>query len=156
MRNYPISASLEIQAPAARLYALIADYNQGHPRILPKPYFVALQVEQGGVGAGTQISFQMRLMGRLQSFHATITEPEPGRMLIETNLENGSATLFTVDPQENGQQARVTIATTLPVRDGLLGSIEGWLASQLLRPIYQKELAQLAAVAREANQQGQP
>ena len=151
MRNYPISASLEIQAPAARLYALIADYNQGHPRILPKPYFVALQVEQGGVGAGTQISFQMRLMGQLKTFHAAITEPEPGRMLVETNLENNSTITFAVDPLENGQQARVTITTAITVRDGWLGSIEGWLTSQLLRPIYQKELAQLAAVAREAN-----
>jgi hypothetical protein len=41
----------------------------------------------------------------------------------------------------------VTLTTDSTVHDGVLGAVEGWLAGQLLRPIYVKELAQLAAVA---------
>jgi hypothetical protein len=129
------------------VYAIIADYHTGHPRILPKPHFVSLTVEKGGVGAGTLISFQMRLMGRLQTFHAAITEPEPGRVLVETDTTAGVVTTFTVDARDNGQHAQVTITTDIRVREGVSGAVQGWLITQLLRPIYVKELEQLAAIA---------
>jgi hypothetical protein len=106
-----------------------------------------LTVEKGGVGAGTLISFQMRLMGRLQTFHAAITEPEPGRVLVETDLDTGAVTTFTVEPRDDGQRAQVTITTDTQVRQGVLGALQGWLTTQLLRPIYVKELEQLAAIA---------
>lgn len=114
---------------------------------MPKPYFVSLQVEQGGVGAGTVINFQMQLMGRLQTFRSAVTEPEPGRVLAETVLATGAVTTFTVESRAEGQQTHVTIDTETKVREGLLGVIEGWLTTQLLRPIYVKELEQLAAIA---------
>jgi hypothetical protein len=41
----------------------------------------------------------------------------------------------------------VTITTDLKVRGGVFGKMQGWLTERLLRPIYVKELAQLAAVA---------
>jgi hypothetical protein len=129
------------------VYRIIADYHDGHPHILPKPHFVSLTVEQGGLGAGTVIRFQMRLMGRLQTFRATITEPEPGRMLVETDMQTGAVTTFTVEPHDDAQHAAVTIATTMSVRNGLLGRLQGWLTTRLLHPIYIKELAQLAQVA---------
>ena len=55
--------------------------THGHPQILPKPPFVSLEVEKGGIGAGTVIRIAMRVLGRLQTFGAVITEPEPGRVL---------------------------------------------------------------------------
>jgi hypothetical protein len=147
MPQHTISAAALIPAPPQQVYGIIADYRDGHPHILPKPHFVSLTVEQGGVGAGTVIRFQMRLMGRLQTFRATITEPEPGRVLVETDIQTGAVTTFTVEPRADAQQAAVTIMTTTPVRAGLLGRLEAWLATRLLRPIYVKELAQLADVA---------
>ncbi len=66
---------------------------------------------------------------------------------METDLQTGAATTFTVEPGADAQQAAVTIATTMTVREGLLGRLEAWLATRLLRPIYIRELAQLAAVA---------
>ena len=149
MAKHDISASKLISAPARTVYDLIADYHNGHPRILPKPYFLALNVEQGGYGAGTIIRFQMQLLGRLQSFHAEITEPEPGHTLVETDLNSGVVTIFTVDPRSDGQEAFVTITTTTTVPDGILGKIQGWLTTRLLHPIYEKELDQLAAVVKE-------
>ena len=147
MTQKRIAASSLIQAAAQQIYAIIADYRDGHPRILPKPYFVSLTVEQGGVGAGTVVTFQMKVMGSLRTFHSVITEPEPGRVLVETDSKAGTVTAFTVDPRDNGQQAFVTITTDLQVRDGFFGKVQGWMTARLLRPIYVKELEQLAAVA---------
>ena len=149
MAKHSLSASKLISSPAQRIYGLIADYRNGHPRILPKPYFVSLEVEQGGYGAGTIINFQMQLMGRIQTFHSTITEPKPGHILVETDMNTGAVTTFTVDPRLDGQEAFVTITTTTNVPDGIVGKIQGWLTTRLLSPIYEKELDQLAALAKE-------
>lgn len=147
MAQHTISASALIPAPPAQLYTIIADYRDGHPHILPKPHFVGLTVEQGGVGAGTVIRFQMRLLGRIRTFRAAITEPEPGRVLVETDLQTGAATTFLVEPSADAQQTTITITTTTTVRDGLVGRLEAWLATRLLHPIYIRELAQLATVS---------
>ena len=116
-------------------------------RILPKPYFLSLDVEKGGYGEGTVIHFQMKVMGRVLSFHSVITEPTPGRVLVETDLNTGAVTTFMVEPHQEGKQSFVTISTTINVPDGIAGKIQGWLTTQLLRPIYLKEIEQLAAVA---------
>ncbi len=142
-----ISASATIPARRERVYSLIANYRDGHQRILPRQ-FRDLVVEQGGVGAGTVIRFQMTFFGRTQNFRTSITEPEPGRMLVETYLEPaGTVTTFTVDPGTAPADSRVTISTEIPVRAGVLGFIEKTLATLLLRPIYQQELTNLARVA---------
>lgn len=145
--RHVVSASAVIPARRERIYSLIANYNDGHPRILPKE-FTSLVVEQGGVGAGTIIRFQMSLLGKKQSFRAAITEPEPGRVLVETDLDtNGAVTTFTVNPGGAPADSHVTISTELPVRAGVLGNIEKRVMTLLLRPIYVKELENLARVA---------
>jgi len=145
--RYVVSASAIIPARRERVYSLIANYRDGHPRILPKQ-FSNLVVEQGGVGAGTVIRFQMSVFGKKQTFRAAITEPEPGRVLVETDLDtNGAVTTFTVNPGTAPADSNVTISTELPARSGFLGSIERKLATLLLRPIYVKELENLARVA---------
>jgi len=145
--KHVISASATIPARRERVYSLIANYNDGHPRILPKQ-FSGLVVEQGGVGAGTVIRFQMSVLGRKQTFRAAITEPEPGRVLVETDLgSNGAVTTFTVDPGTAPADSQVTISTELPVRSGFRGKIERQLSALLLRPIYLRELQNLARVA---------
>lgn len=149
MAHQSFSASALIPSPAKIVYRLIADYRNGHPRILPKPYFVSLDVEQGGYGEGTVINFQMKMMGQIQSFHSTITEPTPGQVLVEKDSNTGAATTFTVEPRLDGKHSFVTISTTIDVPDGIPGKIQGWLTGQLLRPIYVKELEQLAKVAAE-------
>jgi hypothetical protein len=145
MQNKPekhiVSASATIPARRERVYSLIANYKDGHPRILPGQ-FTSLLVEQGGVGAGTIIRFQMSVFGKKQTFRAAITEPEPGRVLVETDLDaNGAATTFIVNPGRAPADSHVTISTELRVRSGFLGKIE------LLRPVYVQELENLARVA---------
>ena len=145
--RHTVSASAVIPARRERVYSLIANYNDGHSRILPRQ-FTNLVVEQGGVGSGTVIRFQMSLLGRKQNFRAAITEPEPGRVLVETNLDaNGAVTTFTVNPGGAPADSHVTISTELPVRGGFLGKFERTAATFLLRPIYVRELENLARVA---------
>jgi len=145
--THTITASAVIPARRERVYSLLADYNDGHPRIVPRQ-FTALTVEQGGIGEGTIIRFQMSLLGRKQSFRAAITEPEPGRVLVETDLDtNGAVTTFTVDSGTAPADSRVTISTVLPVRSGILGVVEKMFSTLLLRPLYVQELANLARVA---------
>lgn len=145
MATNDIRASKVVQAPAARVYNIIADYRDGHPRILPPKYFKWLRVESGGVGAGTRISFAMRVMGTTSVLHATITEPEPGRKLVES-YPNGVATTFLVEP-EGPAASRVTFITTLSPRRGLAAAIERWVSRRALPGIYDDELERLAEYA---------
>jgi len=145
--KHVITASAVIPARRERVYSLISNYKDGHPRILPKQ-FTSLIVEQGGIGAGTVIRFEMSIFGKKQTFRAAITEPEPGRILVETDLAtNGAVTTFTIDPDSAPADSRVTISTEIPVRAGFLGRVERMLTTLLLRPIYKKELENLARVA---------
>lgn len=142
-----ISASTIIPARRERVYSLLANYHDGHARILPKQ-FSNLVVEQGGVGAGTVIGLQVSLLGRKQKLRAAITEPEPGRVLVETYLDgNGAVTTFTVSPGRAPADSNVTISTVLPVRAGLRGIIERKFSTLLLRPMYRTQLENLARVA---------
>ncbi len=68
----------------------------------------------------------MKLMCKSQQFRASVTELQPGRLLVET-IENGKVTFFRVEPRENRRAAFVTITTDTSVRSGLLGKVEGWL-----------------------------
>ena len=142
-----ITASAIIPARRERVYSILANYKEGHPRILPRQ-FRELIVEQGGTGAGTVIRFQMSVFGKKQTFRAAITEPEPGRVLVETDLDaNGAVTTFIVDPGTAPADSRVTISTEVAVRSGVAGFLEKRLSTLLLRSICVKELANLARVA---------
>ena len=145
-----ITMSAYIKAPAEHVYAILANYYDGHPTILPRQYFSDLQVEQGGIGAGTVIRFQMHVLGKTQTFRAAIAEPEPGRVLVETNLPAGAVTTFTVDPRAEGRHTQVTIITELETRDGILGLLERFLTTVTLRRIYAQELGLLAARAEKS------
>jgi hypothetical protein len=67
MKTKQVSASAVINAPAKQVYTILADYHDGHPRILPQQYFSSLEVERGGVGAGTVLRFQMRAVDSTSS-----------------------------------------------------------------------------------------
>lgn len=142
-----------INAPAAEIYNIITDYRTMHPRILPKPYFLYLNVEKGGIGEGTIINFGMRIFGQTRSFRALISEPfrsaqdQSGRVLLETDLASGVVTRFSVSPKESRHLAEVTISTELKG----LGIVEGFLAKTMLQKVYREELDLLAGLAEEHN-----
>ena len=144
MASIRVSADTVIAAPAARVYDLMADYRNGHPRILPPEYFGALTVERGGRGAGTRIRFEMKAFGKVNVASGEVTEPVPGRELRET-LDDGIVTTFRVDPIDAGT-TRVTIETAYE-KPGVRGLIESILAPRYLSKVY---VAELALLGREA------
>ena len=147
-KTFTVNASAPVDAPAEVVYGIIADYRNGHPHILPKQYFEWLEVEQGGRGEGTVIRFQMRVLGQTRVLRAVINEPDPGRVLVETDTSGaGPVTTFTVEPAGSG--SHVTISTVLTSAGGPLGVAERFVLRRLLRRIYARELGQLGRVAVE-------
>jgi len=146
MATQKFSVSKLIHSPAQVIYSIIADYINGHPMILPKPPFVSLKVEKGGTGAGTEIIVKMEMFGKIQSFRAVVSEPNPGQVLVETT-DTGYITTFTVEQRDNGINSYVTFTTEFAENSGLMKKIEFWLTSKLLLPVYKKELEKLAEVA---------
>lgn len=137
-----ISASVErrIEAPADAVYAVIADFREHHPRILPSA-FSDLAVEEGGVGAGTVHRFTLTLGGRARTSRARIDEPEPGRVLTEREIDGNLVTTFTVDALPH-ERSHVTIATTWET-PGMRGVMERIAAPRILRRLYTDELTLL-------------
>jgi len=145
--TYTISATARLQAPPRRVYDTIANYHSGHPRIVPKQ-FSNLKVEQGGIGAGTIITFDVTVLGRKTAFRAEVTEPEPGRVLVERNVSGSdSVTTFIVDAGAHAGEAVVTINTEMTDRGGLAGAIEKFITRRVLRPMYAEELRRLEDAA---------
>ena len=133
-----IRAERAMAAPPERVYRCIADYREHHPNFLP-PAFSNFRVEQGGVGTGTEIRFDLTVGGRTLQYHGHVTEPEPGRVLAETYADGG-VTTFTVTPEGSG--SRVRIETTAEAK-GIQGVFARLLAPRLLRPLFDDELARL-------------
>ena len=97
MAKIVASAEGTVDAPADTVYGYIADMREHHPRFLP-PAFSDFQVESGGVGAGT--CFKLTAGGRTREYRTVVAEPEPGRILTESDTNSSAITTFTVSPQD--------------------------------------------------------
>ncbi len=146
MAQIRIAADRLIQAPAEKVYLYIADYREHHPRFLP-PAFSDYRVEQGGVGAGTVVRFRMTVGRRSRVYRQQVAEPEPGRVLTESDLSSSAVTTFTVSPE--GDQSRVQIVTTWKGAGGVGGFFERIFAPRALRRLYADELERLDRYAQE-------
>lgn len=145
MAQLVVAAERTIGAPAAEVYGYIADMRE-HPHFLP-PAFSDFEVESGGVGAGTVTRFKVTAGGRTREYRMTVAEPEPGRVLTETDATSSLVTTTTVDPR--GDASLVTISTTWQGAGGIGGFFERTFAPRVLRGIYADELARLDAYARQ-------
>jgi hypothetical protein len=150
MGQISVKASAILNAHAEDVYATIADYHQGHPRILPAAFF-DLQVEEGGYGEGTVMRFKMKVLGAEQAFHQRVSEPEPGHVLVEQDISSvqNIISTFVVTPVENDAKAHVEISTTMNTSPGLAGIVERIVVPMVNPRLYRKELKLLEAVAQE-------
>jgi hypothetical protein len=140
-----VVAERSMDAPADVVYQCIANYREHHrPGGFLPPSFSDFRIERGGVGAGTVISFKMALGGRTRGMTQTVSEPEPGRVLVESG--QGVSTTFTVQP--DGAGCRVRFDTRLE-DGGLEGILTRLFAPRLLQPVYQDELRRLEVYAQE-------
>jgi hypothetical protein len=145
MNDITAAASRHIPAPPDRIYDVFADYVEKHPRILPEE-FSDYRLEAGGRGAGTVISVTVTLQGGARQMRMAVSEPEPGRVMVETDEARKTVTRFTVDPSEGG--STVTIDTRFPRSGRLRGLIESLFAPRMLRALYAKELGRVAEYLR--------
>ena len=140
-----VSTERTVDAPAGAVYGYIADMRGHHPQFLP-PAFSDFQVESGGVGEGTITRFTLTAGGRTRQYRMKVAEPEPGRVLTESDTGSSAVTTFTVTPQ--GGQSVVQIATTWEGAGGIGGFFERLFAPRVMRSIYADELERLDAYAR--------
>ena len=146
MARIAVSAEGTVEAPADTVYRYIADMREHHPRFLP-PAFSDFRVESGGVGAGTILRYKLTAGGRTREYRTMIAEPEPGRVLTESDTGSSAVTTFTVSPQ--GPASLVQISGTGDGAGGIGGLFERIFAPRVLRAIYTDELKRLDAYARE-------
>lgn len=144
MNTYTVEVTATIDAPAAAVYAILADYHDGHPAILPAPYFTGLIVIEGGYGAGTVAETTMNVFGARRTYLMAVSEPEPGRVLREEDAAAGLVTVVTVDPVDEGRRSQVTFLTTSRVSPGLKGWLEKLMNPPITRRIYREEMQLLA------------
>lgn len=148
MSNITVSVSKNVEASAATVYDILADYNNHHPNILPPNAFAGLDIEAGGVGAGTQLLVHFNVMGIKQQRRLTVTEPEPGAVLAERDIDTDLLTTFTVQPLGPGQ-SQVTIKSVWQPQPGLQGLIDRFTTPFFMRRIYRQELVMLNEYAQQ-------
>jgi uncharacterized protein YndB with AHSA1/START domain len=146
MASIVVSAERVIDAPADAVYRYVADMRDHHPHFLP-PAFSDFRVESGGVGAGTITRFKVTAGGRTREYRMRVDEPEPGRVLTESDTGSSLVTTTTVTPRDSA--ASVHISTTWNGAGGIGGFFEKTFAPRAMRAIYADELERLDAYARE-------
>jgi hypothetical protein len=144
MATILVSAERTVDAPADAVFGYIADMREHHPHFLP-PAFSDFQVESGGVGEGTITRFAVTAGGRTRQYRMKVAEPEPGRVLTESDTGSSLVTTTTVTPQ--GARSLVTISTTWQGAGGIGGFIERLFAPRAMRGLYTDELERLDGYA---------
>jgi hypothetical protein len=138
-----VEASHVVDARPEEVHAVIADFRIAHPAILPKQ-FTALIVEEGGFGAGTLLRGSVKMFGQEYPFRQRVSEPEPGRTMVEVDVDNGQLTKWTFEPLDGGARTRVTIASDFPPSKGIMSLLERLTRPPVTRALYNDELRILA------------
>ena len=86
-----VSAERVVGAPASTVYGYVADMVNHHPRYLPSA-FSDFEIESGAVGAGTITKFTVTAGGRTRQYRMRVDEPEPGRVLTESDTQSSLVT----------------------------------------------------------------
>jgi ribosome-associated toxin RatA of RatAB toxin-antitoxin module len=145
MGQINVSAERAVCAPAETVYGYIADHLQHHPNFLP-PAFSDFKVQSGGVGAGTVTTFKVTTGGRTREYRMEVTEPEPGRVMVERDTSSSLQTTWTVTP--GGDNSTVRLETSWDGAGGIGGFFERTFAPRVMRGIYDDELGRLDEYAR--------
>lgn len=144
MRQGRVEVSAVLEAQPREIYAVVADYRNGHPHILPKEYLRDLEIETGGYGAGTIIRFRVRAFGIERPARAIVSEPEPGRVLVETETTSNIVTTYTLTPQSEGKTT-LQITSAWQISRNPFVALQQAFYPKLMRSMDAKELELIAA-----------
>ena len=145
MVRFTVEVDSIINASAADVYSVLADYNHGHPHIMPKEFCDGLEVKKGsGVGEKTRIEAHFNIYGQRDTLIMDVSEPEPGRVLQEIDTKAINITRFIVDPIDQAT-SRVTIQTKVMKQTGVPPGpfLDMWLKRMVLKKIFTAELEAL-------------
>ncbi|CAB9499970.1 Polyketide cyclase / dehydrase and lipid transport [Seminavis robusta] len=144
MVRFCVESGSVINAPAKEVYDVLADYNKGHPRIMPPQFFDGMRVLKGsGVGEGTRIEARFNVYGNKETLLMDVSEPEKGRVLQEIDSKATNITRFIVDPIDDSTTCNVTIQTKVMKMQGIGAGLDMWIKKIVLKKIYVEELKML-------------
>ncbi len=144
-RRVHVGAERTIDAPPDRVMAILSDYREGRPRLLP-PNFLDYQVESGGQGSGTVVTYRLQA-GRRERGYRMEVEQMGSDELVERDSTSSFVTRWTVRPAGTSG-SMVTVSTDWKGTGGVRGFFERTFAPMGLRRIYREMLDRLAAEAR--------
>jgi hypothetical protein len=130
-------------APPGVAFAALADYRDVRPRMLP-PEITGYRLRTGGRGAGTRFGYELHATrNRVRTVDATVSEPEAGRQLLETDSGSTLAVRWHVADAVGGR-SRVTVRVSWAGSSGVGGFFERRFAPPRIRRIYGAKLDRLA------------
>ena len=92
------------------------------------------------------VSFSIKSGGRKRPYRVRVTEPEPGRVLRETDQLSDTVTDFIVTPQSDGSRVHITIAWA--GAGGIAGFFERLFGPRIVTKMLTDEIARLDRYAR--------
>ena len=140
-RQIHVDLERTIPAPPARVHAALADYR-GRARILPGNY-LDYQVEEGGEGGGTVVSYRLRAGRRERRYRMEVAEPTPGVTLVERDRESSLITTWILSPTASGTATDLRLSTVWEGHGGVGGFFERTFAPRGLRRIHGELLDRL-------------
>lgn len=154
MGTIRVVAEGSVAAPADAVYEYLAGYRAHRPQFLPDA-FSNWSVEDGGTGAGTVARYTVTAGGRSRAYRVAVSEPDPGRVLVESDTGSSLVTTYTVEPA-GPESSRVKVETTWQGAAGIGGFFERRFAPVALRRIYAEALVKLDLYARQGDGPAQP
>ena len=145
MGTIEVSADRMVEAPADVVYGYVAGLRDHRPHYLASA-ISDYTVETGGVGAGTIVRYRLTAGGRSREYELHVAEPEPGKVLSQSDARSSLVTRYTVIPHD--AVSRVRITTTWEGSGGVGGVFERLFAPKVLRRVHAQELERLDAYAR--------
>lgn len=140
-RQIKVDLERTIPAPPARVHAALADYR-GRERILPASY-LDYQVEEGGQGGGTVVSYRLRAGRRERRYRMEVAEPTPGVTLVERDRDSSLVTTWILSPTASGTATDLRLSTIWEGHGGVGGFFERTFAPRGLRRIHGELLDRL-------------
>ena len=147
MSKVTVTVSSKVQAPTAVVYTILSDYNH-HRQILPPKVFTGLDIMEGGVGEGTRFILHGMAFGGKTEMHMVVTEPKPGSVLVERDVDTGLMTIFTVKSL-GSNESLVSFETVWEPQPGLKGLIDRLMTPLFMRVFYRQEMKILNEYAQQ-------
>jgi|SRR5581483_5167329 len=143
MSHIFVRSERTIDASPAEVFNTLIDYKVKRPRMLP-PNYLNYNIEQGGQGSGTVVSYHFRAAGRERAYEMVVEETVAGQVLTERDKNSSLVTRWSVLPVDGGQRSQVSVESDWEGGVGAGGFFERTFAPLGLRKVYKDALVALA------------